>query len=589
MQVLVINCGSSSIKYSTVDSDSGAQGQSGRVELGGAVEGEAYAAALAEILRQAAQGEAPRAIGHRVVHGGPLFRDAVVIDDEVLAGIEAQVPLAPLHNPANLTGIRLARQAFPDLPHVAVFDTAFHARMPRRARTYAIDTQTAAELHIQRYGFHGTSHRFVSERVARHLQTDLRRLRLISCHLGNGASVCAVEFGRSLDTSMGMTPLEGLAMGSRCGDIDAGAVLALARSGKSIDDIDHLLNKRSGLLGVSGLSSDMRTLEQAAADGHDGARLAIGIFAHRVRKAIGGYAAIMGGVDAVIMTGGIGENSAVLRRRILERLEFMGLCLDEERNHSCPLSRQAPVAPLTSDHSQVQAFAVVTDEAWMIAQDTARLASGAAAVANPGPIPIAVSARHIHLDQATFASLFGDDAAPTKAFDLSQPGQFACEERLTLIGPRGRIERVRLLGPLRGKNQVEVSRTDEFNLGVDAPVRRSGRVEASAPITLETEQGTRVHLEQGLICAWRHIHMTPADAERFAVQDGDEVEVAITGGPRDLVFGDVLVRVKSSYRLEMHIDTDEANAAELPRSADGELVYTGVDERLAARLRRRRT
>jgi acetate kinase len=251
------------------------------------------------------------------------------------------------------------------------------------------------------------------------------------------------------------------------------------------------------------------------------------------------------------------------------------------------LSHDAPVRDISRSNARVRALVARTDEGRMIAQQTARIAGGHSRPARPGPIPISVSARHVHLDPPTFAALFGEGARPTPYKVLSQPGQFACHERLNLIGPRGRIDGVRVLGPLRSKNQIEVSRTDEFTLGVDAPLRDSGQTKDSAPITLEGPKGT-VALHEGLICAKRHIHMTPEDAARFGVTNRDEVEVAIIGGPRDLIFGEVLIRVSPSYALEMHIDTDEANAAELSNGVAGDLVYTGVMA-ASAELRTRRS
>jgi acetate kinase len=331
----------------------------------------------------------------------------------------------------------------------------------------------------------------------------------------------------------------------------------------------------------------VRDIEFAAAEGDDDARLSIAVFAHRVKKYIGAYAAAMGGLDGVILTGGIGENSVTLRQRILQRLDFLGLQLDEDRNHDARVDPQQKVACISSPLSRVAALVVKTNEELMIAKQTASLLEQQTRLSGSRTIPIAVSGRHLHLDKETFAKLFGADAKPTHHADLSQPGQFACKEKVTLVGPRNRLENVRLLGPLRSKNQVEVSRTDEYLLGVDAPVRDSGRVKDSAPITLEGPEGT-VHLSEGLICARRHIHMHPEDAEHFGVNNKDTVEVAISGGPRDLTFGDVLVRVSHGYRLEMHIDTDEANAAELDRSSDGELVYEGIEGYVAS-VRARRT
>jgi len=402
------------------------------------------------------------------------------------------------------------------------------------------------------------------------VQRPLDELRLITLHLGNGASACAVEFGRSAETSMGNTPLEGLVMGTRSGDVDAGVLLALLRTGDyDIDALDELLNHQSGLAGLSGLGNDLREIERAAADGHDRARQAINVFAHRARKYIGAYAAAMGGVDVIAFTGGIGENSASMRGRILQRLEFLGVVLDEDRNRDASVVKDKDFARITTERSRVEAIVVKTNEELMIARESARVVNASTAKAVQ-EIPIAISARHCHLTQETFEKLFGKNATPTEYKPLSQPGQFACEERINLIGPRDRIEGVRLLGPLRNVDQIEISRTDEFKLGVDAPVRDSGKVQNSAPITVEGPEGT-VHLSEGLICARRHIHMHSNDAEQFNVKDKDEVSIAV-------VVGDVLIRVKDSYALEMHIDTDEANAAELGRGATGALQHTDVDD-----------
>ena len=572
MNILVMNCGSSSVKYQVINSLQSAAVAEGVIELTATVDS---ALAVKQLIEET-QSESIDAVGHRVVHGGDSFRSAVLIDAEVLAKIQDWVPLAPLHNPAALSGIKTSQTAFPDVPHVAVFDTAFHATLPRRASHYAIDAKLAEKHRIRRYGFHGTSHQFAASEAARYLKRPINELRLITLHLGNGASACAVEMGSSTETSMGMTPLEGLMMGSRSGDIDPGVILKLLRDEvNDVEALDSLLNLQSGLKGLSGLSSDVREIEEAAASGHDGARLSIAVFAHRVKKYIGAYAAIMGGVDAVILTGGIGENSASLRQRILQRLEFLGIQIDEDNNHRATVNHHNRVALISAENSRVPALVIKTNEELMIAQQTAQLIKRQAPLKTDLSIPIAVSARHLHLDRETFAVLFGADAEPTHHADLSQPGQFSCEEKVTLIGPRNRIEGVRLLGPLRSKNQVEISRSDEYLLGVDAPVRNSGKVKGSAPITLQGPNGN-VQLNEGLICARRHIHMHPDDAQRFGVKNKDEVEVAITGGPRDLIFCDVLVRVSPGYRLEMHIDTDEANAAELDRQASGELVYRNV-------------
>lgn len=575
MPVLVLNAGSSTLKAQLLEPESGELLQKMLVERIGK-EGLTHERAVAEVLEQV-KDRAIFAVGHRVVHGGADFSSAVAIDDVVEAAIERCIPLAPLHNPANLAGIRAARKVLPGVPHVAVFDTAFHARLPRRASTYAIDQDVALKHGLRRYGFHGTSHAYVAELAARALHRPLSDLRLVTLHLGNGASACAVEHGHSTETSMGMTPLEGLVMGTRSGDLDPGAVLMLARAGYDAAALDELLNQKSGLSGLSGVGNDLRDIEARAEAGDDRCRLAITVFSHRVRKYIGAYAAAMGGLDAVVFTAGIGENSASMRRRILQRFDFIGVELDEDKNADARVTHESPVAFVTAEHSGVAGLVVKTNEELSIARQTVAVVRERERerVVPPSPIPIAISARHLHLTSETFAALFGPDATPTHHKDISQPGQYACKEQVNLIGPRGRIDGVRLLGPLRPKNQVEVSRTDEFKLGVDAPIRDSGNTEGSAPIVLEGPKGS-VSLSEGLICAKRHIHMAPADAERFGVSDGDEVEVAITGGPRDLVFGDVLVRVSPKFKLEMHIDTDEANAAELDPDASGALTYTDV-------------
>jgi acetate kinase len=437
-------------------------------------------------------------------------------------------------------------------------------------------------------GLHGPSHPLITPEGAKHLGRPLERLRIVSLHLGNGCSAAAVEHGRSVETSMGLTPLEGLVMGTRAGDLDPGVLLAMLREyGATVDSVERAINKDGGLSGLSGAGNDLRDIEERAAAGDDRCRLAIAVFAHRVRKYVGAYAAAMGGIDAVVLTGGIGENAVAMRQRILQRFEFLGLELDEDRNASAKVSPAMRAAEVSAEGSPCKAVVVATDEELMIAEETAKVAGGATAVKQPGPIPIAISARHIHLTQEALEVLFGPGAQLTHRNELSQPGQFACNETLNVIGPRRRIEGVRILGPLRSKCQVEVSRTDEFHLGVDAPVRQSGHVEGSAPITLEGPKGT-LRLEEGLICAWRHIHMHPDDAKAYGVQDGDEVQVAIGGGVRDLVFGDVIVRVSPQFRLEMHIDTDEANAAELSPNAQGDLVATGGAARLISRRPTRR-
>lgn len=577
MRVLVINCGSSSVKYHLIDLKDDSKVLSGKIQSIGESGGEFqnHQQALASIVDKVGAQKID-AVGHRVVHGGEKFIDPVIIDADVIAEIDACSIDAPLHNPYNLLGINIAQDKWPSVPHVAVFDTAFHVRMPRRARQYAIDTALSEKYRIRRFGFHGTSHQYVAGVAADALHSSVSQLRMVTLHLGNGASACAVEYGKSTETSMGMTPLEGLVMGTRSGDIDAGAVMSLLRSGDfTVAELDDLLNRKSGLLGLSGVGNDLRQIEDEAEQGDDRARMAINVFAHRVRKYIGSYAAVMGGIDAVVFTGGIGENSATMRRRILQRLEFLGLVIDEDLNRDASVEGADNATIISDISSRVRAIVVKTDEELMIARQARRVIGEENKPDSNKSIPIAISARHAHLTEATFKKLFGADATPTVYREISQPKQFACEEKVNLIGPRNRIEGVRVLGPLRSVDQVEIARTDEFKLGVDAPIRDSGKVEGSAPITLEGPAGT-VHLTEGLICARRHIHMHPDDAAVFGVADKDVVEVAITGGPRDLAFGDTLIRVSEKYKLEMHIDTDEANAAELSKDASGELLCDAV-------------
>lgn len=610
MHILVVNCGSSSIRAAIVNSQSGQMGASLRVERladgepgsilylkgvdGDKTEiacahddhGRALSFALEHLMGIVDPQITIEGVGHRVVHGGRKFDRPVIIDAEVEATIEALSVLAPLHNPANLAGIRAAREHFPDLTHVAIFDTAFHRTLPRRARQYAIDPELAERHQIERFGFHGVSHQYVARKAADFFSVDERELRTITCHLGNGASIAAVEYGRCIETSMGMTPLEGLVMGTRSGDIDPGALLYLTQQeGMSVEKVEALLNRESGLFGLSGVSNDLRDIEQGATEGDERCRLAIQVFAHRVRKYIGAYAAVMGGVDAIVFTAGIGENSALMRHRIGQRLDFLGARIDPQKNRDARVNQEQRVASITMHPSRCELLVIATNEEHGIAQQTAQLIAGHQRTAEvQQTIPIAISARHVHLTQQTVEKLFGQGHKLTPRNPLSQPGQYACEEVVTLVGPRNSIERVRVLGPPRAANQVEISRTDEFALGVDAPVRGSGDIDNTPGITLRGPKGEET-IDKGVICALRHIHMTPSDAQNFGVHDGDMVEVAIAGGERDLVFGDVLIRVSPDFSLEMHLDTDEGNAAHLGRSAQGVLVSTEG----SAMIRSRRT
>lgn len=590
MQILSINCGSSSIKVALIDALAKRRLLEMRVEeigkrncrwvshgdtrsLDAQTSFEDAAELLLNEVRSATGGQEIRALAHRVVHGGERFVAPTRIDDSVLTELDAVSKLAPLHNLPALAALRVAMKVLPDLPHIAVFDTAFHATLPKRAREYALPRDVVERLGIRRFGFHGTSHAHVASAVAQYLRAKPQDLRVISCHLGNGASVTAIEYGRSVETSMGMTPLEGLIMGTRAGDLDPGVLLELMRDGMDAEALDNLLNRRSGLSGLTG-TNDMREIEKRAAEGDELCRLAITLYSHRVRKYIGSYAAVMGGVDVIAFTGGIGENSALIRHRCTQRLDFLGAVLDEDRNRDAKLSGEAPIAEISDERSRTRIVIVKADEELSIALEACALLESEQRKSGPTRIPVAVSARHAHLSQATVERLFGPGYQLKIHKMLSQTGQYAAQETVTLIGPRGRISGVRLMGPPRGHDQVEISRTDEFVLGIDAPVRISGDLANTPGITIEGPAGTTT-IPSGVITARRHIHMNPDDARRFGVRDCDVVEVRIDSEGRDLTFGDVTVRVHPTFTLEMHLDTDEANAAGIERGDVGELVEHG--------------
>ncbi len=397
MNVLVINAGSSSLKYQLLNPATGdllAKGLCERIGIDGKftykpqVEGkktldavdvampthaEAIEAVLNALVDPAngviASMKEIDAVGHRVVHGGEKFASSVVITDEVMAAIEACNPLAPLHNPANIIGIKACQEKMPGVPMVAVFDTAFHQTMPAKAYTYAIPYEYYENDKMRRYGFHGTSHRYVSQRCAEILGKPIESLKIVSCHLGNGSSITAVDGGKSVDTSMGLTPLAGLPMGTRSGDMDAGIMeYIMKKYDMSMADMMTTLNKKSGVLGISGVSSDFRDLDNAAAEGNTRAALAIEVFEYSVRKMIAEYAAAMGGVDAVIFTAGVGENSADMRLHFVDGLQFMGIEIDPEKNNI--RGEERIVSP---DNAKVKVLVIPTNEELMIAKDTAEL------------------------------------------------------------------------------------------------------------------------------------------------------------------------------------------------------------------------
>ena len=398
MKVLVINCGSSSIKYQLHDVDNRqvlARGIVARIgEEGSYIEYEVRGSKLRReipiqshrsgfelmveslldynhgVIRNLSE---ISAVGHRTVHGGNTFTGSTLITEDVIKKMETCVPLAPLHNPANLMGIKEARRIFPNVPHVAVFDTAFHQTMPPKAYLYALPYEYYENYEIRRYGFHGTSCRYVSQRTAELLNRTPEELKMVICHLGNGVTIDAVSGGKSIDTSLGFTPLPGVMMGTRCGDIDPGVIIYMHRQlGLSLDRIDNILNRESGLLAVSGVSNDMRVIIENAMHGNERCRLAMEMFTYQVKKFVGAYAAAMGGIDALVFTAGIGENSPLIRAMVCEGLGFLGVKIDEAKN-SNTLGMERIIS---SASSTVKVLVVPTNEEQVIVQDTIALAFG---------------------------------------------------------------------------------------------------------------------------------------------------------------------------------------------------------------------
>ena len=396
MKVLVINCGSSSLKYQLIDmvnEEALAQGLVERIGIEGSVltqkvegkdkyivkeEMKDHKDAIRLVLEALVDEnngviksmDEISAVGHRVVHGGEKYKESVVINDEVKANIEECFKLAPLHNPANMIGIKACEELMPNTPMVAVFDTAFHGTMPEDAYIYALPYELYEKHGIRKYGFHGTSHKYVSQTCAEVMGRDIKDLKIITCHLGNGASLCAVKNGVSVDTSMGFTPLEGVAMGTRCGNIDPAIVTFLMKEeGLSVDEVNDLLNKKSGVLGISGISSDFRDIEDAAFNkGNRRAQLALRIFEYKIRTTIGAYAAAMGGVDAIVFTAGVGENGPETREKCLEGLEFLGVEIDKEANNV-----RGKIREISKAGCNVKAFVIPTNEELVIARDTLEL------------------------------------------------------------------------------------------------------------------------------------------------------------------------------------------------------------------------
>ena len=395
MNVLIINAGSSSLKYQLMDPETGAVSAKGlceRIYIDGRLTHNANGKKIVKDIPMPTHSEAIQAVlailvdpvdgvikstdeidavGHRVLHGGMEFFDSCIINNEVIAAIEKCIPLGPLHNPANLMGIRACQAVMPNTPQVAVFDTAFHMTMPPKAYRYAIPTEYYENDSIRRYGFHGTSHKYVTKRAIELM--GRKDIKLVNCHLGNGSSLSAVKDGKCQDTSMGLTPLAGVPMGTRSGDIDPAVVqFVMNKYGMSADECLNMLNKKSGVLALSGVSSDFRDIENGADAGNENCALALDKFAYEVRKYIGSYAAALGGLDCLVFTAGVGENSASMRARICEGLEFLGVKIDPEKNNT-----RGKEAIISADDSKVTVWVIPTNEELMIAQDTAALVNAA--------------------------------------------------------------------------------------------------------------------------------------------------------------------------------------------------------------------
>lgn len=393
MKILVLNCGSSSIKYQLFDMEKKEVLTKGGIEkiglhgsflknhrkdgdkvklVGEVIDHQAGIEYILGVLVSKKHGAINdlneiNAVGHRVVHGAEKFKNSVLITDEVIDNIEDCIDLAPLHNPPNLKGINAMKELLPDVPQVAVFDTAFHQTMPDYAYTYAIPYSLYKKYGLRRYGFHGSSHRYVSVRACEILGVDFQKQRIITCHLGNGASITAIQNGKSIDTSMGLTPVEGLMMGTRSGDLDLGVLTHIINKEEiSINAANTLINKHSGMLGVSGISSDMREIHNAATNGDKRAQLAIDMYCYRIKKYIGSYLAAMGGADTLVFTGGIGENATFIREAVCSNMEYLGISLDLEKNNTVHGSEGI----IQSQHSKLKVLVIPTNEELIIAQDT---------------------------------------------------------------------------------------------------------------------------------------------------------------------------------------------------------------------------
>ncbi|MBM3472397.1 MAG: phosphate propanoyltransferase [Armatimonadetes bacterium] len=592
LRVLVLACGTDRLSYSYFDTEREFHNREGSVTgLGGeraehvqaVLRGRTSApvpgdlpSALEAVLRSlegngAAQGGARglSAIAHRLVCGGERHDRAASVDETLIRDLR-NLSVAGPELGASLDAIEACRRLAPEVPQIAVFDTAFFQSMSPAAFLQAVPYELYRTGGLRRYGRHGLAHHQAALLAADHLEAPPEELRLVVCHLDRTTSLCAIGEGRAVDVSDALPNGGGLPGPSSVGELDPGVVFRIARQkGLSLGETERLLTQESGLLGLSGLSGDLRELATAT---DSRAALALDVWAYALRKHIGAYVAALGGLDALVFTGPYGETESALRARACEGLQGLGLELDPRLNQA-PEASAGGASDISAARSSARILLVSTDECRMAASEAL------SATGHPGlaslfrrrrqPIPIAISAHHVHLRQDHVEALYGPAHTLNFRSELSQPGQFACEETVTLVGGKGKVERVRVLGPVRPQTQVEISRTEEFQLGIDAPIRASGDLAGSPGIRIEGPQGA-IDLQEGTICAARHVHMSPEDALRFRVRDKDRIAVRVEGA-RPISFGEVLVRVHPDFRLDMHVDTDEGNAAELDRDAVGYL------------------
>lgn len=592
-RVLVVECSATTLRYGYYDTECEFHNRAGSIEgLGNpsaehvqstlrgktstAVPG-TPAGALEALLGSLTKPDGPLAgvealsvIAHRLIFGGEGRDRPALIDDALTAELR-RAPAAPPELQANLEALDACRRLAPSVPQVAVYDTGFFQSMPPTAFLYALPYELYREGGVRRYGSHGLTHHQAALLAADCLETPLEELRLVSCRLDDTTSVCAIGQGRAVEGSSGLSVAGELPGPTSVGALGPGAVFRIVRQkGLSLEAAERLLTGESGLAALSGTSGDLRDLVVASEEGNERAALALDVWAHAVRKCIGAYVAALGGLDALLFTGRYGETEARLRAKVCEGLEGLGPELDARLNQA-PEASTNGASDIAAARSSARILLLSTDEPRMAASEALSVIGREALAAvfrrRRQPIPIGISAHHIHLTQPHVEALFGAGHQLTFRAPLTQPGQYACEETVTLVGPKGKVQRVRVLGPIRPETQVEISRTEEFQLGIDAPIRASGDLAGTPGLQVDGPAGA-VDLGRGVICAARHVHMSPEDALRFRVRDKDRIIVRVEG-KRGISFRDVLVRVHPDFRLDMHVDTDEGNAAELDQNAVG--------------------